>query len=575
MSTPPPPSVTQPDLPGADRNGLSSLPLPLCLALLLLASVIMMTPQLLADGATGVVREDILTYGRWARQFMASLSEGTIIPRWMPDDFNGFGSPAFQHYPPLAFYLAAFFTIFTDSIILSMKLVKTLALFFTASGIFLLLRRYFSPAVALSSSLFFISFPYTVSQYYLFSSYSSVISFAWYCPILLLLLRHDKSRNLLHLLGAGLMFGLLILTHVIGAYMFLLMLIPVLLIAATRSAPGGRLLPIIVTTLSGGALSAYYLVPAFDDLSIRGTRTGGIPFSDQFLFSDSPLSLHAGWSVYYAIFENTTLVLMALVALLTTIVVKCGRQPARPLMLALIAVSLASLFLLCRASLPLWETIPFMTRVGYPARWIMVLNMSVALLSASGFRLLEEVLPSKRSFFLATAIMVALCLPADTLYIRNAPVIPEAEMFASPGVDWLDEYLPATVDRADSLPLAPVERLRVVSGCAETELVSWRPEYRHIRIRASEPSLLRLGTFFFPAWKAELDGTPWPLAAEGGSGAQVIQVPSGHHDLVIRFGPTTGQRGGLIITLVSLVLLVVFLLRRRLRAPCPAGDPLP
>ena len=37
----------------------------------------------------------------WAGQFAEQFRAGILYPRWMPQSFDGLGSPAFYFYPPM------------------------------------------------------------------------------------------------------------------------------------------------------------------------------------------------------------------------------------------------------------------------------------------------------------------------------------------------------------------------------------------------------------------------------------------------------------------------------------------
>jgi len=42
----------------------------------------------------------------WTRQFGEAMASGQFYPRWLPDSFEGLGSPTFYFYPPFAFWVS-------------------------------------------------------------------------------------------------------------------------------------------------------------------------------------------------------------------------------------------------------------------------------------------------------------------------------------------------------------------------------------------------------------------------------------------------------------------------------------
>ena len=136
-------------------------------------SALIMLRQLKTPGYFSCHIEDSLAYTSWAWQFIQALKEGVIYPRWLSLDFWGYGSPTFILFPPLAFYLVAFFNVFTDSLIAAMNITKFAALFFSGAGMFFLVKEFYSNKIALLSSCLYVTFPYTIFQFYFIGTFSS------------------------------------------------------------------------------------------------------------------------------------------------------------------------------------------------------------------------------------------------------------------------------------------------------------------------------------------------------------------------------------------------------------------
>ncbi len=63
------------------------------------ASVLLLLPTLVLGTLISHSSPQNLT---WASQFAEQFRAGILYPRWMPESFDGLGSPAFYFYPPLA-----------------------------------------------------------------------------------------------------------------------------------------------------------------------------------------------------------------------------------------------------------------------------------------------------------------------------------------------------------------------------------------------------------------------------------------------------------------------------------------
>jgi uncharacterized membrane protein len=134
-----------------------------------------MMRQLSTEGYFSCLVEDTYTYTSWASQFISALKEGVVYPRWTSLNFWGHGSPTFILYPPLAFYLTAFFNVFTGSVIMAMNITKYAALLTSGIGMFFLVREFYSDKVALLSAIFYM-LPFNVFGLYYYGTFASVVS---------------------------------------------------------------------------------------------------------------------------------------------------------------------------------------------------------------------------------------------------------------------------------------------------------------------------------------------------------------------------------------------------------------
>ena len=76
------------------------------------------------------------------------------------------------------------------------------------------------------------------------------------------------------------------------------------------------------------------------------------------------------------------------------------------------------------------------------------------------------------------------------------------------------------------------------------------------RVRADSPVRLRFSTYFFPGWRAEVDGRPAEIAPDPPNGLIGLDLPPGEHDVQIRFGTTAVRRVAAALSLVGAALVV-------------------
>jgi hypothetical protein len=103
------------------------------------------------------------------------------------------------------------------------------------------------------------------------------------------------------------------------------------------------------------------------------------------------------------------------------------------------------------------------------------------------------------------------------------------------------------------------DKVSVVSGVAEHNVIEWKSEKRVASIRASTPALVRISTFYYPGWKAIIDDRNTPIMIEKNTGSMLVEIPEGDHILTLRFEDTMLRRLSKVISLLSLF-IVIFLI---------------
>ncbi len=122
----------------------------------------------------------------WLEQFPRLFREGNLYPRWMPDSFWGFGSPAFYFYPPLAYWCGSLISFINPSpvaIYQILGLLGTIASVWTCN---LYLRSIVkNKRSALMGALIYGVFPYRLIDLYLRNALGEHIAFI-FLPLIFL-----------------------------------------------------------------------------------------------------------------------------------------------------------------------------------------------------------------------------------------------------------------------------------------------------------------------------------------------------------------------------------------------------
>jgi len=531
----------------------------------------MMLRQLLTGGYFSCITEDSLTFTSWAWQFTEALKEGIIYPRWLPLNSWGYGSPIFILYAPLAFYLVAFFNIFTGSIITAMNITKFLALFMSGAGMFFLVREFYSDKIALLTSSFYIVFPYNIFQFYFVGTFASTISFVWFAPIILFTYRSMMDRRHKDVLYAGLCYGGLILTHIINAYMFTFILVAFILFMSIAKKEYKKVMNIFFIMSIGILLSAVYMLPVLFErqfFTLSSYISYGYNYSYYFILPDMTHNLPQDslWPVYYntIIFFIIFFTILLFISLTRMVRVRHTEilEESHSVNNFFLGAALWSLFLLLGLSTFIWEHIPFFKYIQFPYRWLNITTFAIVFLSALIF-LSQNIFntgKTKRNLFMVLLFLT--CLILDYRYINTAHIFTKEFLMPVKPVNWVNE-LPVWVaqDKIDNREDIK-QRAVVYEGAGYAEVMAWKSAERVISITAKEPLTVRIRTFNFPGWKAYVDSKETEIKTEikteYGTGAMLIDIPEGKHTLLIRFEDTPIRYYAKLVSIASLFMLVVF-----------------
>jgi len=153
----------------------------------------------------------------WLHDYAALVSQGTFLPRWIPNGFHGLGAPSFYFYPPLAFYLGAIIHIVTG-ISDGYALFQATALVSAVGGFiatWLFLRR-IQPSNyrAILGGVLYAIAPYKIAEWYSRSSISATVGFI-FLPLFALALfdivQNDRASRMRGMIVLAISFTLMLL----------------------------------------------------------------------------------------------------------------------------------------------------------------------------------------------------------------------------------------------------------------------------------------------------------------------------------------------------------------------------
>jgi hypothetical protein len=528
-----------------------------------------------------------------------AVSQGAQYPRWVQFLHLGLGSPLFTFLAPLPY--AGMDLLYRLGLPhpIGWKVMIALGLLAACTGMYLLIRELTGRSwAALVAAAAFLYAPYVLRNAFERGSPEAFGTFLY--PWVLWGLLHLAKRPTAgrFLLAAGL-WAVCIASHVLAP----LMLAPLALMLATFLAWRYRTATPLLALLAGGLMTAFIWLPmAAEQRWVHVDRDFQAAFASP---ASNPLPLDrllAAPSLYDVARDNNSTgdrvglwqVLCLVIGVPTAIY--AWRRGRRGLALAATLTTVAGLLLFwmfTSSSDPLWRLLdPILQRLQYRSRLMGIQALVVAILTGICFALVPR--RWERPIGLALiALLIASALPS--LYVelqhRYAPfddrvtlqqvrraevgsggtaftsfsefmprwrISPPGQAVAEQPGSWGTGAVPAMFDPQDE-PLADPP--------AGVEITSARvgPDAWDLAVQTSQPTTLTLHLLYYPRWEAFVDGAAAPLSPEPGSGYAQLGVPSGAHQITLRYGTTRAELLGWAIALLTLLAVVGLAFYERFR----------
>jgi len=224
-------------------------------------------------------------------------------------------------------------------------------------------------------------------------------------------------------------------------------------------------------------------------------------------------------------------------------------------------------FLTVQPSYFLWDSVPLTRFVQFPWRLLSLVGLALALMAGAGTCVLDALPKWTRP---ALVVFSALAVPGFTWDYLRPPY--DTDMPDQVLERQLQQKIVTTTAQNEFLPRTaryfPAREGRFERRGGEVKIASGQGMVvsvfprkngmpRRFGLRALTPLTLAWGHFFFPGWRAEIDGilTSVTFAARGGF--ILVDVPPGDHVVEFIFADTPLRRWAKIASLLSLIVVLV------------------
>ncbi len=547
-------------------------------------------------------------------EFDQALRSGAIWPVWAPDQAIGFGYPLWLVIAPLDYWAAELFHLLGLGFVVAVK--ATWALYFIAGalGTYRLARRWWGPAAALVASVAYTYGPYHLVQIYVradLGEFAALAVFPWVLLAFAALWDDPRPRRLA-LAGAAL--GVLLLSHTVSQLFFVPVLAGFLALkllaglwterqrrdnpqSETDSRGAKRLwiagLYAVAAGVLGLSLAAIFMLPAFIERNYLVQSqfvAGNYSYLKQFVYPSQFLS--PLWGFGYAVDgpnDGMSLqigILAFLGAFIGTLAALRARRdalPHRPEALFLAGVTIITIVAMTPASAALWRALPLVGLIQFPWRLLTLTTITLALLAGAGTYWLDKQAPAGTASGPSPYVYITalLFVAGSFAYTRPdmVPVRPQDEAPLSvidfelrfPDMRGMTRWSERVPLDGDSPLLAqykagrPLQRAAVDSGQGRILEQGADAISAYARVQADGDVHLRFYTYYFPGWRATVDGRPVQIVPDPPNGLIGLTVPSGTHQVSVRFGATPLRVVAGTVSLAGLACVVTLLILDRRR----------
>jgi hypothetical protein len=516
--------------------------------------------------------------------------EGILYPRWAEWADWGFGEPRFIFYPPVSWLLGGAL----GSLLrwgAAPGAYIWLALVVAGMSMWKLARELLPAPQAAAASIFFAANPYNLAMVYYRSDFAELLAVA-FLPLLLWAARHVLCGGWRRVPRLALVFAVIWLCNapegVIATYTLALLLVG----GCLRQGRPQPLLLGAIAMFAGFGLAAFYILPAAWErnwVQISQVLTANLRPEQNFLFTHSS---DAEFRLFNWRISSVALGMMLVIGVAAALAGRRRREIGE-MWSMLLALGVASTFVMFPPSAVLWRYLPELGFLQFPWRWLGPLAVAFAFFAAAAISALRR---RWKSWLATGAILSAMgitgvLIATSTWWNSDDASFLAGEIRSGHGYEGVDEYEPlgsdryelpgATPDAVEISTVPPTLPIGILDAGAgkvvpasntKLDIKQWSGERKVFSADTSEPVTLAVRLIDYPAWEVRVDGTYIQPGSAEMTSQMLLPLTAGNHQVEILFRRTLDRTAGGAISVVSaLGLLGVVLISRRPKSSTEGG----
>lgn len=456
---------------------------------------------------------DLWTDLRFASAFSETLKNGGYFPVWANDNF-GYGSIGIRFYPPLAFYGLALAHLATGDWFTAFCINLTFWMCLGCVGVYFFVRQWGTPVQAMAAGMIYAIVPQHLVELYTYFLYAEFAAWGITPFVFWFVTRVCRGKSWTDVFLFAISYSLLILTH-IPTTIIVSICLPIYVLALMDWKRYGeifsKLAIAVALTLTATSFSWIKIVTEFKWLAHNNPKwsTGKYGFS-AWLFPNiliersSYLQVLGSWLLDITIFLTIFLVIPGFIYLFIS---KTKNDPGRKTIFAVTITATFAFFMLSKPSLFVWNSVEFLQKIQFPWRWLSILSlMGIIAFSLS----IPRLIAAYRSFARFIVYPALVLIVAIVLFDITQVIVP------------METVSQAKFDKADyELRSGPIfegwwtvwakeaafeNKEQASAGNRRVEIAKWNSTDREFTVHRGEPANLRVSTFYYPYWKAIVNG---------------------------------------------------------------------
>lgn len=501
--------------------------------------------------------------------FNDALRNGQFPVRWVNGLNFGFGSPLFNFFYPLMYYLSSLIHLFGFDFGTSLKALIGASSVGSVILMYIWLRKRFSDFGAFFGAMIFLYAPYRLLLMYVTGTFGALLSL-FFLPLVFISIDKiiEKKRIFVSVLALGIL-GLLTAHNVTALILLPLSICYAGFMILISKTGKSHLREIGLGFVLGFGLSAFFVIPALTETNLVHLSEGVVVnFRDH--FPTFRQLIYSKWGYFYSvpgINDEMSFQLgvgqWAVVGITSLIVVlqlfrKMASDEKDKLAWIFLLLFFATILMMLQPSQFIWEKFSILSQIQFPWRILAASIFIVPILGAY--------ISSKRFGKVFALLIIGLLLFSNRNNLRTWETLryPDSFYFSkvtlfNGSTDIAGESKPIWVKVGPSwLAKNIVEENPMIKIGSQIVLPSGNIE---VATDSTLSANLILNRFYYPVWRAQVDDKRVDIKPTDNTGLISIPLSAGKHDVKVSYQETKNETLADSVSIVSLVVLFFLAIR--------------